>query len=145
MDLGAYAIGSAPNVSEYLSQHFLDIPRFRGARFMKVEVAQGEKGSDQMDIFNRYCGQDVIYIHTRCGHGGYGWKDPESNYIACGAEDWEASLKDSFLEHCVDEFDPTYCDHYFKADPSDAQYLAILEFFTRHVEQKDGEVSDGKD
>jgi len=136
MDMGAYVIGSAPEVSGYLNQHFPNIPRFRGARFMKVETVQGKKGSDQMGTFNRYCGQDVIYIHTRCGHGGFGWEDPESNYISCGAEEWELSLKDVFLEHHVDEFDSTYCDHYFKADPRSVQYQLILKLLSRNEAQE---------
>ena len=116
MDLGAYVTAEIKEVADYIKKNYGEVPRMRGVRFMKTEepVPNLEK-SPQIDMFNKYCGQDVVYIHTRCGDCGRGFKDKTSNYIYCGAKDWEKENKALFLEHISDEFDSTYCDHYFKA------------------------------
>ena len=116
MDLGAFMVSQDKAVAEYIEKSYGIVPRMRGVRFMKTEKpVPNEEKSPQIDVFNKYCGQDVIYIHTRCGDGGMGFKNEDSNYIACGAKDWEKDNKKLFLEHISDEFDDTYCDHYFKA------------------------------
>src|SRR5690554_3131466 len=75
-------------------------PRPRGIRLMKIdEVTDGGK------IHDKYKGQDVIYIHTRCGG---------NNYEPCGMDEWEKSLGDLFLEGVDDRFDSTYRDTYIK-------------------------------
>ena len=116
MDLGAFMVSECADVAGYIKKNYGEVPRMRGVRFMKIEKpVPNEEKSPQMDIFNKYCGQDVIYIHTRCGDCGMGFKDKDSNYVACGAKEWEKKNKKLFLEHISDEFDDTYCDHYFKA------------------------------
>ena len=116
MDLGAFMVSQQQPVADYIKKNYGEVPRMRGVRFMKIEKPiENEEKSPQIDMFNRYCGQDVVYIHTRCGACGMSFKAKSSNYIACGAKDWEKENKALFLDHISDEFDDTYCDHYFKA------------------------------
>lgn len=58
----------------------------------------------------------------------WGYDDEDSNYISCGAKDWEESNKDLFLDHITDKFDSTYCTHYFKAVIND-EYNELLSYF----------------
>lgn len=126
MDLGAFMVSQDNDVAEYIKKNYGEVPRMRGVRFMKLEKpVPNEEKSAQIDMFNKYCGQDVIYIHTRCGDCGMGFKDKDSNYVSCGAKDWEEKNKELFLEHISDEFDCTYCDHYFKAVVND-EYAELL-------------------
>lgn len=148
MDLMAYMIKQDKDVSTYIDKHYGEIPRCRGIRFMKLEVPIENDNkpnkdvtdlfpSDDMDMveydevnemFNRYVGQDVIYIHTRCGDCGMGYEDEDSNYVYCGAKDWEEEHKDLFLDHITDPFDSTYCTHFFKAVVDD-EYNKIIQNF----------------
>ncbi len=144
MDLGAYHYMSFPKVMEYIVKNYGEVPRIRGVGFMAVEekadTAEVDDESElQYEAFNRYVGEDVIFIHTRCGDCGYGFGDSDSNYVFCGGKDWEEKHKDLFLEHHSDGFDPTYCDHYFKAVVDD-EYKAILNMFKdmRHGVNTDG-------
>lgn len=134
MDLIAHSnYQSNDLISNYIKKHYGDVPRIRGVRFMKLEDKStdkfrvdvtdffGEEGVDynifikEIEMFNKYAGQDVIYIHTRCGDCGLGYDDLYSNYISCGAKKWEEEHKNLFLDHITDPFDCTYCTHYFKA------------------------------
>lgn len=133
MDLIAYNEMQLEKVNNYIKKHYGDVPRNRGVRFMKLESKVEDKpnidvsdmfGTEEskncgykeiIDMFNKYAGEDVIYIHTRCGDCGLGYDDEDSNYIYCGAKDWENEHKDLFLEHITDAFDATYCTHYFRA------------------------------
>lgn len=132
MDLGAYVIMEEPEIKAYLEKHYGDVPRPRGVRFMALHK---ETDCDEDDVvFKKYCGQDIIYIHTRCGECGMGFdykpKDPEqdlrSNYEYFGADKWEEAHKDLFLEHEADDDDKTYASHYFKAVVDD-EYRAIID------------------
>ena len=126
MDLGAFMVSECADVAGYIKKNYGEVPRMRGVRFMKIEKpVSNEKKSPQIDMFNKYCGQDVVYIHTRCGDCGMGFKNKDSNYVYCGAKDWEKKNKKLFLEHISDEFDSTYCDHYFKAVVND-EYAELL-------------------
>ena len=143
MDLIAYSNGHIDEFKNYLDKYYGDIPRYRGARLMKLEdpIPEDSKPnpdvndwlgqectddySEVNDMFNKYVGQDVIYIHTRCGSCG-DYDDPDNNYISCGARDWEEAHKDLFLDHVTDAFDQTYCTHYFKAVIND-EYQAIID------------------
>lgn len=143
MDLIAYSNKQIEEVNNYIKKYYGEVPRCRGIRFMKLEekvetkpnidvidlfeVEENEKYdySEAINMFNKYVGQDVIYIHTRCGDCGLGYDNECSNYISCGAKDWEEKNKDLFLEHITDSFDPTYCTHYFKAVVND-NYKEIL-------------------
>lgn len=58
---------------------------------------------EQMETFNKYCGQDVLCIHARIGGNNWKYYDGES----LRKEPW-------FLEKVDDAFDNTYCDIYAK-------------------------------
>lgn len=140
MDMIAFA-NTQTEGKEYINKYYGEIPRCRGFRFMKIEDKVDYKpnidttdmfGSEEKidysevkEMFNKYVGQDVIYIHTRCGDCDMGYDDEDSNYISCGAKDWEEKYKDLFLEHITDPFDCTYCTHYFKAVIND-EYNELL-------------------
>lgn len=134
MDLIAYSNHQCNDlISNYIKKHYGDVPRIRGVRFMKLEDKATDKFrkdvtdifgdedeesvdySKEIEMFNKYAGQDVIYIHTRCGDCDLGYDDKNSNYISCGAKKWEEEHKNLFLDHITDPFDCTYCTHYFKA------------------------------
>lgn len=114
MDLGAYVISQETAIVSYVNKHYGDVPRLRGVRFMRVETPY-HSDSYQNDMFDSYCGKDIIYIHTRCGG---------NNYIDCGGEEWENS-NPLFLEGVDDEWDCTYRDHYFEA-VVDEEYNKII-------------------
>ena len=103
MDLGAYAnIGL---LRPYAESCYGFIPRLRGIRLMKVEEPTGE-GGEQMNLYDSMCGEDAVYVHTRCG---------SSNYEECGGAEFEDRNADSLIAATDDELDPTYRDHYLKA------------------------------
>ena len=146
MDLIAYSNKDNKLVDKYIRENYGDIPRPRGIRFMKIEQKLEENEKPNMDVldmfgneeeydvdytetsntFNKYVGKDVIYIHTRCGDCDLGYDNENSNYVYCGAKEWEEEHKDLFLEHITDPFDSTYCTHYFKAVINE-DYEKILE------------------
>lgn len=132
MDLIAYQNRDIDLVKKYIKKNYGNVPRNRGIRFMKLEEKVTDKPnvdvtdsfeandnsvnySEGIEMFNKYVGKDVIYIHTRCGNCGLDYDDEESNYVSCGAKVWEQKYKKLFLEHITDPFDSTYCTHYFKA------------------------------
>lgn len=142
MDMIAYMNGNINSFKDYLTKYYGDIPRFRGARLMKLEDKVEDKPnidvtdmfgvdeevnySEVNEMFNKYVGQDVIYIHTRCGDCGMGYDNEDSNYVYFKAKDWEEKHKDLFLGHITDPFDKTYCTHYFKAVIND-EYQAVID------------------
>ena len=108
MDLGAFMmLEDSKLVQKYITNNFGMVPRIRGVRFMRYETPEvcPAMGA-QSDMFEKYCGKDVIYIHTRCGG---------NNYVDCGGQAWEQEHPDTFLESIDDEDDHTYRDHYFSA------------------------------
>lgn len=118
MDMYAYMLSKDVKVNEYVKRHYGEVPRLRGISLMRYDFPQRCEGDGvQARMFARYCGEDVVYIHTRCG--AYGRDDDYCNYRYFGADKWEESNADTFLESCDDEFDGTYRDHYFKAVPGD--------------------------
>lgn len=54
------------------------------------------------ELWNKYCGKDVLYVHTRAGGG---------NRIWCRTD--EVKQHPLYLEDCDDSFDSTYCSIYF--------------------------------
>ena len=125
MDLGAYTqIGL---LEELLPSQ---PPRIRGLRLMRFEEEYVDD-SAQGDMFNSFLGQDILYIHTRCGSCGDDY-DPDYNYISCGLRDWEEAHADLLVGSINDDFDCTYRDTYITI-PADKQELynkmvkAILE------------------
>lgn len=125
MDLYAYALSNDSDIHDYIIKHYGNVPRLRGVRFMKIYDTKEFDNGDWSDMFLSYCGQDVVYIHTRCGDCGMGFDDEDSNYVYCGGKEWEEQHKDLFLSHETDDDDCTYCSHYFKAIV-DEEYKAIL-------------------
>lgn len=124
MDLGAYNLSCDIMMNTYITKNYGEVPRCRGVRFMKVERPWGGNSAGDK-LHDKYVGTDTIYIHTRCGHCGMGYDDEDSNYVYYGAKEWEEKNKDKFLEHLTEEFDQTYCTHYFKAVIND-EYKEIL-------------------
>ena len=57
----------------------------------------------QYDIFNKYAGENVLYVHARVG--GANW-----DFFGMG----KITMHPLYLERVDDYFDPTYCDIYFK-------------------------------
>jgi len=107
MDLYATLLDDDKQVHAYVIKHYGDIPRLRGVRFMRYETPDACSFNDaQGAMWRKYCGKDVIYIHTRCGN---------YNYEDYGADKWEQSHSDTFLESVEDSGDCTYRDHYFTA------------------------------
>ena len=107
MDIFAYMLSEREPVPEYLNANYGPVPRFRGIRFMKYETPDCCKDMGlQSDVWARMCGNDIIYIHTRCGG---------DNYIDCGGKEWEEAHRDTFITSVDDEIDGTYRDHYFTA------------------------------
>lgn len=125
MDLYAHQLKEEEKIEKYIKENYGEVPRNRGIRFMKVETKCDDTNWGQGKVFNKYVGEDVIYIHTRCGDCGLGYINPMSNYISCGAKKWEKQNKNKFLEHITDSWDRTYCDHYFKAVIND-DYKEII-------------------
>ena len=125
MDLAAYAMLDFKGVNDYIERHYGPIPRNRGVRFMVLQTCEAENEEPEVEMFKKYCGKDVVYIHTRCGDCGKGWENEHTNYVSCGGKEWEEKHKDLFLEHCCDYCDQTYADHYFKAVVDD-EYREIV-------------------
>lgn len=160
MDLIAYKILNSDDeiskmIKDYVLKNYGDVPRCRGVRLMKIEtpVEEGDHAvvdvndilgspidnsyyTGQNYLFNKYAGQDVIYIHTRCGDCGMGYDDEDSNYVSCGAKDWEENNHEVFLDHITDSFDSTYCTHYFKAIIDD-DYNAIINKINEVLESEE--------
>ena len=70
-------------------------------KWKKIEKAY----NTQWDLFNKYAGQNVLYVHARIGGGN-------RDYYS---EDWQKIRNHPlYLGDCDDAFDGTYCDIYFK-------------------------------
>lgn len=123
MDLGAY--NNIPSLGDYVYRHYGNVPRLRGVRLMKAEEPVETDGEWQLEVFNGFCGEDVVYIHTRCG-GCCDEDDPDSNYVYCGGRDWEESNGELFIKSIDDAWDKTYRDHYFKAVIDD-EYARLVD------------------
>lgn len=138
MDLCAFVnFNYNDEVKKYITEIYGEIPRCRGVRFMKVEKPVENTDNDsEIEMFNEYAGEDVIYIHTRCGDCGMGYDDEDSNYVYCGAKDWEEEHKDLFLDHVTEEYDRTYCTHYFRAVVND-DYNKIVGFMTNSCDKEE--------
>lgn len=128
IDLYACCLAQDELIDKYINENYGDVPRIRGVRFMKIQEKTNKK--DKLSrVFDKYVGTDTIYIHTRCGHCGFGFKGKRSNYKYYEADKWEEKYSDLFLEHINGDWDKTYCTHYFKAVKNDDYYkiLKLLE------------------
>lgn len=126
MDLKAFANTYDDKLAKYIEKNYGEIPRCRGYELMKISQKYTDDSDEQTHLYNSFVGQDIIYIHTRCGDCGRGYGDEDSNYVYCGAKEWEEKYKDLFITHYTDSFDSTYCDHYFKAIIDD-DYKELIE------------------
>lgn len=73
-------------------------------KILKFEIKKAHRRiQKQYDMWNKYAGQNVLYIHARIG--GYNWLDFGGNELE--KQPW-------FLEHVDDWWDGTYCDIYSK-------------------------------
>ena len=117
MDLYAYML--MPKLEEYVKKVCGELPpRMRGIRLMKVESADD---FDAIDLtyestreFAERCGQDYIYLHTRCGG---------ANYEHFEMDRWE---EEHGAVGFTDSFDSTYRDTYIPAVIDD-EYNALIE------------------
>ena len=72
-------------------------------KFLKYLLKQYEKAFwKQMNMFNSFCGKDVLYVHARIG--GNNWDYFKCDYI---------TKYPQYLDRCDDYWDCTYCDIYF--------------------------------
>lgn len=121
MDLGAYIqIGM---YGDYATAVYGEVPRLRGIRMMRLERLVENPDCMQERVFNGFVGQDVVYIHTRCGGDS---NDQDSNYVYCGGKEFDERNAEYLLASLTDEFDGTYRDHYLRAVVND-DYLALVE------------------
>ena len=81
MDLKAFVNTYDEKLSDYIEKNYGEIPRCRGYELMKLAEKYGDDSDEQTSLYNSFVGQDVIYIHTRCGDCGRGYDDEESNYV----------------------------------------------------------------
>ena len=85
-------------------------------RKMRQDIKRLEmRVKKSISIFNKYVGQDVLYIHARIG--GENWENYGCQWIE--KMDW-------FLKKVDDYFDETYCDIYAKINVTN-NYLKLLE------------------
>ena len=124
MNLGAYFLINT--LGDYVQEVCGELPpRLRGLRLMKVETGED---FDAIDLtyestkeFAERCGQDYIYLHTRCGGANYEYFEMDK---------WEE-------EHGAvgfnDNFDSTYRDTYIPAVVNDTykELIAKLEKLER--------------
>lgn len=118
MDLWGNFILRMEWMEEYLKKHYWEIPRIRAVRFMELEWPLETEQSD-IEMFNKYCWQKVINIHTRC------WGN---NYESCWWKEWEDELKKKwlFIDWHDECFDNTYRDTYVKIK-EDKEYKNLLQ------------------
>lgn len=73
-------------------------------KWIKFEIKKiKERVRKQYEMWNRYVGKYVLYVHSRCGGG---------NWSYFGAN--KLITHPDFLDRCDDYWDGTYCDIYFK-------------------------------
>jgi hypothetical protein len=118
MDLWAYSLKD--KLVELLPS---EPPRLRGIRLMILEKPTG---SSELELYDSFCGKDVIYIHTRCGQCHY---DGDDNYEAFGMDIWEDELGEDMIAAENDDFDCTYRDTYIRV-PNES-----LELYYKLVEE----------
>ena len=77
--------------------------RRKDRNIIKLENRKDEaRIKRDFELWNKYCNQNVLYVHTRAGGGNRLW---------CKTD----KLKEHplYLNDCDDSFDPTYCSIYF--------------------------------
>lgn len=95
------------DLAGYVERHYGRPPRLRELRLMRVErelTSPTPTPTPQLDLFNNFVGQDVVYVNTRCGAYGDGG-NPRRNYRSFGADEWERSNPDTFITSVDDEYE----------------------------------------
>lgn len=76
---------------------------------LKFAIKKKKKAiQKQYDTWNKYVGQDVLYIHSRVGGGNWHYMSTEDK-IKLTQAPW-------FLDRVDDSWDTTYCDFYAKIE-----------------------------
>ena len=76
----------------------------KNRRNLKFMIKQRKKIiKKNIEMFNKYCGQNVLYIHARIGSKN--WTNVKHYHYS--KEPW-------YIDSCDDYFDRTYCDIYAK-------------------------------
>lgn len=132
MDFGAYV--RMESLQGYVEKHYGMPPRPRGIRLMKVE-SKVEEGDAQFEMYNSFCGEDVIMLHTRCGTCGLGEEDSEGNYRYCGMDEYEEDNAEYFVGAIDDGWDSTYRDTYLKAVVDDEYKQLIASYWGEDGEE----------
>lgn len=127
MDLGAYA--RMESLRSYVEKHYGMPPRPRGIRLMKVENKVDEMYEFQYEMYNSFCGEDVIMLHTRCGGCSCGEDDEDSNYRAYGMDKYEEDNEEYFVGAADDSWDSTYRDTYLTAVIDDEYKQLIAHYW----------------
>lgn len=116
MDLFAHAVMEhCEKLRDYVTKHYGEPPRWRGVRLMRDQRREACADSHQMETYNGFVGQDVVYIHTRCGG---------SNYEYFDMDEWEGRNSEHLLA-AVDDIDCSYRDTYLKAVPGEDYDRAV--------------------
>lgn len=132
MDFGAYV--RMESLQGYVEKHYGMPPRPRGIRLMKVEN-KVEEGDAQFEMYNSFCGEDVIMLHTRCGGCGWGEDDESSNYKSCGMDKYEEDNAEYLVGAIDDGWDTTYRDTYLKAVVDDEYKQLIASYWGEDGEE----------
>lgn len=71
---------------------------------IKFEIKKIKRAfKQQYELFNKYAGEDVLYVHARIGG---------PNWFTYGGD--ELTKHPDYLDMCDDAYDDTYCDIYFR-------------------------------
>ena len=86
----------------------VDLNRLHGKKKKRARLEEKhitKRYIENAEVFNRYVGQDVLYVHARIG----------SNNRLYYANEWKLiKTHPLYLADVDDWVDPTYCDIYFK-------------------------------
>ena len=124
--MNLYAYSQEENLKPILKEINLEIPRLRGLCLMKFEKPSNyniaeellynpfledwemtalectlkKQGNKQQELWNKYCGKDVLFIHARQGGGNREYYMPD------------VQKHPRYLDDVDDSYDCTYCDIY---------------------------------
>lgn len=119
MDLGAFMYLEYKIVRKYVDETFGHVPHNRGVRFMAFEKPVTCRNCGyQSEMWEKFCGQDVIYFHLQDNGDGK-------------IDSFLETHKSELLGSCDDFTDPGYKDYYFTATIN-SLYKVILERMERN-------------
>ena len=88
---------------EYLDWSKIHGKMRKNLKFAKKFITKETR--DQWNMWNKYCGKNVLYIHAKQGRSN--WSD--TTYLDYMDKDW-------YLDGCNDSYDSCYCDIYAKIE-----------------------------